>query len=142
MTKLFLDDEREPFDNSWEVVRTPLHFIENVELTFEHTGKIPDIVSFDHDLYPEHYHAISLQKDIHEYNKMYKKFTHWTGRECADWLCRFCVEKGIRLPKVNIHSLNIVGANNISHVFLNYALFHYDEELIINPLPYPNNPEL
>lgn len=43
--KVFLDDEREPLDDSWYVIRTPTEFFEYVE-----NFGCPDVISFDHDL--------------------------------------------------------------------------------------------
>jgi len=45
MKKLFLDDMRQPPDETWDVVRTHKEFIEYID---EHG--VPDIISFDHDL--------------------------------------------------------------------------------------------
>lgn len=45
MTKLFLDDVRDPPDNSWVTVRSFDDFIGWIVL-----HGVPDLISFDHDL--------------------------------------------------------------------------------------------
>ena len=139
MKKLFLDDVRKPWDDSWDVVRTPSEFKAYVKELFAKTKRLPDIVSFDHDLHPEHYNNAMYQSP-EQYNRLYKKFKHETGLECAKWLCSFCIEEGIRIPEVNVHSHNPIGGNNIAHAVMTYLLFYYEEETLIQPKPYNENP--
>lgn len=58
MTKLFLDDLRNPPDSSYIVVRSFEVFKEYIS-----THEMPDLISFDHDLGPEE-----------------------TGMDCAKWM--------------------------------------------------------
>lgn len=43
--RLFLDDVRDPPDDSWAVVRSYEEFVDYIE-----TNGVPDLISFDHDL--------------------------------------------------------------------------------------------
>jgi len=130
MKKLFLDDVRQPFDNTWIHVKSYKEFIEWID-----KNGIPDVVSFDHDLSTEHYRK-EMDEGFRKYNPLYKKFKHKTGLHCAEYLLKTCKEKGVALPRINIHSMNPVGAENIAMLVRDYAMFYYDEMLdykIIRP---------
>ena len=131
MIKLFLDDEREAWNDSWDVVRTPLEF----KAYINDNKELPKIISFDHDLHAEHYNN-AMYRDAEEYNKLYKQFKHETGLDCAKWLCQYCVEQGIKIPIINVHSTNPIGSTNIANTIMNYLMFYYGEEIIIQPKPY------
>lgn len=135
MKKLFLDDVREPWDDSWTLVRSAKEFRDYIE-----SNGIPDVVSYDHDLSPEHYAKVMYSTDPGEYNKLYNSFTHQTGLDCAKWLCEVCVEKGLKIPVTNVHSMNPIGASNISSTVMNYALFYFEEELNVPTRPYHLGP--
>ena len=137
MKKLFLDDFRQPWNNTWDLVKNSQEFKEYIEKLFSKTKKVPDIISFDHDLHHEHYNHVN---NAVEYNKLYKNFKHETGLDCAKWLCNFCVEEGLKLPKINIHSANPWGSNNIAHFLMGCNLFHFEDEDIIQPLPFEVEP--
>jgi hypothetical protein len=129
MKKVFLDDVRDPWDDSWIVVRSAKEFREYIE-----KEGVPYAVSFDHDLAPEHYS--NLMGDQVSYNKLYKKFKLDTGLDACMWMLNHCVEKGLALPKCNVHSCNPSGAENISSSIMNYALFYYEEEIDVPTNPY------
>lgn len=140
MNKLFLDDIRNPWDNSWDIVRTPAEFKTYIKEMFVKTKKLPDVIAFDHDLNQEHYTNEMYSNDPEQYNRLYKGFKHETGLDCAKWLCSFCVDEGLKLPEIHIHSMNPIGANNIAYTVMNYALFYFEEELLIQPKPYHTGP--
>ena len=112
--KLFLDDERMPIncigfftpekqiyrEDNWVIVRTFKDFIEVVTSQWEIYDSTPDIISFDHDL-----GAIK------------------NGKDCANWLVNFCIEKGMPFNEYIVHSQNPVGAENIIS-FLNQYKRH------------------
>lgn len=128
--KLFLDDGREPYDDSWTVVRSAKAFRD----TIESSKTIPEVISFDHDLHPEHYRADMYTPE--KYNTLYKTFKHDTGLECAKWLCEYCIEKGFAIPEIIVHSHNPTGSMNIASEIMNNLLFHFEEERLIIPTPY------
>lgn len=140
MNKLFLDDVREAWNPSWVTVRNAADFKSYIEIMYEQTGKIPDVISFDHDLADEHYNKKMYNSDHNEYDALYDKFKIETGLDCAKWLCMFCVDNEIPIPEVNIHSMNPVGAKNIAFAIMNYKLFYYEEELNLQPRPYRLGP--
>lgn len=118
MTKLFLDDVRNPPDSSWSVVRSYDEFVK-----FVLDNGVPDVVSFDHDLAIDHYPFFE-QSPTHTIP--YDSYTEKTGYHAAQWLV------GQGYPKIVIvHTQNPVGAMNIINVF---ATKTYTARL-----PYPNN---
>lgn len=130
MIKLFLDDTRDPWDDTWVVVRNYKEFVEFLE-----ENGPPDVVSFDHDLHFEHYPKKPYPSE-EEYNKLYKNFKFNTGKECAEWMCNYCVEGGYSLPICFVHSMNPPGARNISSIIKQYALFYYGEDIDVPLQPY------
>lgn len=132
--KIFLDDLREPYDKTWKLVQEAISFKSVVEKHYKETGKAPEAVSFDHDLHPSHYGH--FPKDRSEYKAMEKRYKTPTGLDCAEWLCNFCVEKGIELPVCEVHSHNKVGAELIAEKIMNYYLFYYEEDTLIIPKEY------
>ena len=85
MIKLFLDDVREPYDNSWTCVRT---YSEAIELLKRNDVSI---ISLDHDLGIE----------------------HETGYDVLVWLEERVVKNQIKPPEILIHSQNPVGVSRM-----------------------------
>ena len=125
---LWLDDLRNPFLD--EEKKVPLgndKWNINWVLNYEQFVKwinmygVPDAVSFDHDLAPEHYTPEYFWEDYEES----KKFQEWkskdylehTGEECAKWLLSHCEWDNKTLPEIYIHSANPVGSDKIDAVF-------------------------
>ena len=69
---------------------------------------LPDFISFDHDLAPEHYTKY-LGEPFIETNQ----YEEETGYECARWLVEYCSEKGLEIPDFAVHSMNPVGSERI-----------------------------
>lgn len=122
--KLFLDDVRYPLDcvgymhtrvgplntlytEEWVIVRNYEDFVSTIT-----SHGLPAIVSFDHDLAPEHYDPSML--DYPE-KVMFEDFATKTGHDCAKWLVAYCKSNRQPLPKCFIHSMNPVGSQNIKH---------------------------
>jgi hypothetical protein len=102
MKKLFLDDEREPYDSSWDVVRSYTAFVKYIE-----ENGVPDVISFDHDLAFEHYPF--NQKDPGGGKIPYSIYEELTGYHAAKYL----IEKNLFPTLAIVHSYNPVGAANI-----------------------------
>lgn len=121
---IFLDDERGPLDvykyttdpiyrdEEWMIVRD----YETFERMIKHYNTDIDLVSLDHDLAPEHYrdyvsqrHQVPPDEQILHYEDYKEK----TGYDCAKFLIQYCHEHGHELPQVRIHSMNVVGKQNI-----------------------------
>lgn len=130
MLKLFLDDTREPWDKSWDRVNSAAKFKKYLKT------KRPDVISFDHDLHPEHYKALNFAQDIKEYKNKCNNFIHETGLDCAKWMCLFYLEEGIPIPEINIHSANEIGAQFISSYISNHLLMYFEEERLLIPKNY------
>ena len=109
--KLFLDDERLFSHVTWvqlplgpyTTVRSYKKFVECIERL-----GIPSFVTFDHDLGREHY-AASIAGTAPTYDSYKEK----TGYDCAKWLVNYCYEKGVEFPDYEVHSMNIIGNQNI-----------------------------
>lgn len=125
MYKLFLDDIRDPEDvfqymmhpvylinDEWIIVRSYDEFVK----TIQEKG-IPDVLSMDHDLGLEHYEHNKNPNGVIDYSS----YTEKTGYDCAKWLINYCIDNKKELPTtILIHSMNIVGSQNIKSLFNSY----------------------
>lgn len=117
---LWLDDYRDPYINNENKVPSGFDQIIWVKNYSEFTDYIlsnglPDLISFDHDLAPEHY---TPEEYWYDYNasKNYQEAQNYkekTGADCADWLVRYCNKENLKIPNYTIHSANPVGSDNI-----------------------------
>ncbi len=71
---------------------------------------MPLFVSFDHDLADEHYHK----------NPNDSSFKEKTGYDCAKWLIEYCIDKSLKFPNYQVHSMNPIGKDNIISLIENY----------------------
>jgi hypothetical protein len=109
MYYLFLDDERNPSDVNWikipnvrwSVCRNFHEFKKYIDV-----WGMPEAISFDHDLAPEHYEACI--NETHDYGNIA------TGYDCAKWLVEYCRQSRKKIPQYTVHSLNPVGRENIT----------------------------
>lgn len=124
---LFLDDERNPRDVTWvaiprvqyEVVRNFDQFVRIVT-----SFGLPEFVTFDHDLADEHYrhmltdnslnrHTAFVDDEFGGLNVTFDYGAEKTGFDCAKWLVDFCIDRGLKFPNYEVHSMNPVGAERI-----------------------------
>ena len=128
--KIFLDDYRIPIDcvkymhhqlgkenflylENWFVAKSYPDF---VAMVCRFKGQITH-VSFDHDLVDGHYHQ-SLQEGIINYDgDNFKDDHNKTGYHAAKYLIELYEFDKIELPKIFIHSMNPLGAENIKKLF-------------------------
>ena len=110
---IFLDDERMPWDVTWCDIRRDYHY--NIIRSYdeftgmiETLGYLPDYISFDHDLADQHY-GHGLNNDEIPYDRYSEK----TGYDAAKWLVNFCIDRGLKFPDYDVHSMNPVGRTNI-----------------------------
>lgn len=132
MYNLFLDDNFTPLQIAdlpktssvyktkyrtleWLIVRSYDDFV----ATINQLG-LPDMVSFDHDLAPEHYELIyndeNWAKADDEINIDYSIFQEKTGWHDAKWLIKYCEKNCMELPRCLIHSQNPIGAKNLTDI--------------------------
>jgi hypothetical protein len=97
--KLYLDDIRDPRTGGWDVVRSYDEFVRWIEQM-----GLPDEVSLDHDL-SDHTQGEGRER---------------TGYDAAKWLCNYCWENGLPMPRWNVHSANPVGRDNIVHLMSSF----------------------
>lgn len=128
-TLLFLDDQRNPFLNLENKVPEPIHDW-NLNWVRSYTEfcqwinfyGLPDAISFDHDLAPEHY-TPEFFWDNYELSKKYQDwkentYQFKTGNDCAIWLKEYCVKNNFELPTIYVHSANPVGKDKIKQTIL------------------------
>lgn len=129
---LFLDDNFTPYEISnlpktnlkdknryrtyeWTIVKTYDEFIS----TINEKG-LPSIVSFDHDLDPEHYELIFNEENWLKEDKDiiidYDLFENKTGYHAAEWLMEYCSSRKIVIPICLVHSQNDIGRKNIENL--------------------------
>jgi hypothetical protein len=97
--RLFIDDERDPTDGEWVVVRS----VEDAIAVIEAQGA-PSYISFDHDLGEN------------------KK----TGHDLARWLIDWDIKNDVLTPanfSYYVHSQNPIGKANIEGIFASYFRF-------------------
>ncbi len=113
-TLLWLDDIRDPFDkdfSSYVALYNPFlnqaHKIIWVKDYDEFVGylinKMPDAVSFDHDLADEHYNL----------DNNYEDYKEKTGLDCVKFLVDLCEGTKLKLPLCIYHTANPVGKINM-----------------------------
>lgn len=113
-TLLWLDDIRDPFDKDF----TPYVALYNPFLNEPHKiiwvkdydefvgyliNKMPDAISFDHDLDTEHYDPSIKSEDYRER----------TGMDCVKFLIDLCAETKLKLPLCIYHTANPAGKENM-----------------------------
>ena len=126
---LFLDDIRMPVDvynylkvdfylfDDWVIVRNYDEFVECIE-----KNGIPYLISFDHDLADIHYN--------HQNNIDYDSYTEKTGYDCAKWLINYCLDNNLDISTtILIHSMNIIGVENIKSLFNTYIKLYKNGNL-------------
>ncbi len=121
---LYLDDIRIPMDSQkmlgdprytnldWVIVRSYDEFVEIIQQGYSTTGRLPELISFDHDLADEHYDSLVVD------------YQEKTGMECAKWLVEFCMDHMLRLPEYLVHSSNPSGKENIIGLFKSFSKFN------------------
>lgn len=133
MKLLWLDDMRNPFidyENKVPVESTVIHWVLNYDQFVEYINKfgLPDIISFDHDLADEHYTPKEYWDD-YDKSKEYQEsrdYREKTGKDCANWLINYCMDRDLNIPKFYVHSANPVGRDNILGVLNSYLKFKTD----------------
>lgn len=110
---LFLDDERSPKQvtwvdlpaQNWVIVRSYKEFVREIK-----QRGVPVFVSFDHDLSFEHYPFNEVNPTL---KIPYKAYKEKTGLHCAEYLLNVCKELKVPFPRFAVHSMNIIGKQNI-----------------------------
>ena len=119
---LFLDDIRE-IDKDVKLPvcdflerKTAINYEKFVEII--NTFGLPDVISFDFDLCPDHYqigarnHFMSLVG--------YEKCNIPTGLDCAKFLINHCQKNKLQLPICYSHSQNLAGQRAIVELIKKY----------------------
>jgi hypothetical protein len=126
---LFLDDYRQPIQaytytkdtdylqKEWKLVKDYNSFTSFLQRKILNGEKL-ELVSFDHDLAPEHYAPEARWGDYDQW-AVEAQFQERTGLDCAKYLVEFCKQYDIPLPKIKVHSMNPVGKRNIINLFEN-----------------------
>jgi len=99
----------------WKVVRNYEVFCRTVNGLYQRDGKLPQIISFDHDL--------SVEDSIGFENSPHYVAVEKTGHDCAKWLVDFCIDRDIKLCDFQCHSMNPAGKENILGLLENFKRF-------------------
>ena len=102
--KLWLDDVREPPSDDWLVAKTFTEFKSFIFLLPEW-----DVISFDHDLFEEHYGH--LDNPI-----PYASFKYKTGYHCLEWY----LDTHKKRAEIRIHTMNPAGRKNMERLLKEY----------------------
>lgn len=137
-TALYLDDVRTPLADlpnhaPWTVVRNYDEFTAHIL-----SHGVPDFISFDHDLAPEHMNDYFNQLGQQGYqHPKYEDYQEKTGLDCARFLVEYCQTHKQKLGRCAVHSHNPVGANNIQS-FINGFKKHmdWDQDCYIGRIPF------
>lgn len=108
-TFVFLDDERSPSDaywmnynhqatDVWIVVRTYKQFKAVVE-AYKNFDSF--VFSFDHDI------------------QDFVGGKEYTGKDCLNFLCCYCLGYGVKIPECLFHSKNPIGVDNMKCLYQN-----------------------
>jgi hypothetical protein len=127
---LFLDDDRVPqnafcwdenmslWDMSgikhgeWSIVRSYNQFVEYIE-----KNGIPDVVSFDNDLFDVRNPKVSDEELKDQFMmKDWENFSIKTGAHCAQYLVAQCAAQNKPVPKYYVHSANNIGRKVIRKI--------------------------
>lgn len=110
--KITLPNKTKYLKFDWVVVKTYDEFVK----TIQERG-LPEYVSFDHDLAPEHYAFIyndeNWSKDDADITINYAQFKIKTGWHAAKWLIKYCEKNKLDLPIPMVHSQNPIGEKNL-----------------------------
>lgn len=125
--KLFLDDVRSPTDclkymdrrigqrnlvykeGNWVIVRNYDQFVEYLK-TCNDLRDI-EVVSFDHDLGPDHYIIDGSKEAWEEYHGIENR--EKTGLDCLKYLLECYMFFSVPLPELLFHTMNLVGLENM-----------------------------
>lgn len=120
---LFLDDVRTPNDVvwknlpqlDWKIVRNYNDFVKIIN-----ENGIPSFISYDHDLAYGHYEKYHGVDEEGRLIINYDEFEEKTGYDCCKFLVSECMKLKLEHPDFIVHSLNPIGAKNISLYIENY----------------------
>jgi hypothetical protein len=126
--RLYLDDRWMPHETSgyanirgwdpdiyqleWIIVRSYKEFTDWIT-----ENGLPEIISFDNDLGDN-----PALKEAVEFGDWFdiEKNREYEGHDCAKWLCEYCMDNLLTLPKWVIHSANQRGYENIRGVLMSF----------------------
>ena len=131
-TLLWLDDARDPNENGWAQMFSPIPepytvvWVKNYQefVNWIIANGLPDGICFDHDLgLDEVYEKKTMSKG--ELRRFRKTPKYKTGYDCAKWLTEYCLITLQQLPKYASQSANPVGMENILKLLNNFK-YHQD----------------
>lgn len=114
---LFLDDNRSPSDVVWiELPKVDWVIIRNYNqfTTYIQEHGVPIYIAFDHDLSIDDY----LDPDTFEPEMIRKERD---GLDCTKWLINYCIERRFQFPKHAVHSMNVIGRENIKGIISSFS---------------------
>lgn len=105
----FLWDEKKTLHSAsgvsnykWDIVRDYQQFVDYID-----TNGIPEVISFDNDLFDVTDHSVSNEVLIKQFAMDdWENFEIKTGAHCAKYVVKKCKELGVKIPKYYVHSAN------------------------------------
>lgn len=129
-TLLWLDDIRDPMDNTWLswMMEAGINSSE-FEITWVKSydaftkwiikNGLPSLICFDHDL-GEDVAKSRVSKGMSKRQARTLKRETLSGFDCTKWLIEFCLNHNVNPPEYKIQSANPVGAENIKGLIENF----------------------
>lgn len=107
----------------WQIVRSYDEFRAFITQLYLKEHRLPDMISFDHDLADEHLAYLFTHGRVGDYGVFKEK----TGMHCAKWLIETCTRNEIDLREVKlcVHSDNPGGTANIQSYINSYKRVAY-----------------
>ena len=129
-TLLWLDDIRDPMDNTWlswmmEAGINSSEFEITWVKSYDEFTKwiikngLPSLICFDHDL-GEDVAKSRVSKGMSKRQARTLKRETLSGFDCTKWLIEFCLNHNVNPPEYKIQSANPVGAENIKGLIENF----------------------
>ena len=134
-TLLFLDDIRNPYEGSWIKDYSPIGT--NVKIVWAKSYTefvnyivimgLPDAICFDHDLGKDVALACIKSGMSKRAAKKIRRESTKSGKDCANWLVNYCLDRDLNIPLYSIQSFNPVGKENIDSLLKSYKK-HYENK--------------
>lgn len=129
---VYVDDNRTPTEipegyDPWVITRGYKEFTEYIQTLYRTEKRMPDLISFDHDLTTEYIHWYFEHPG--ERIVDYKGFATKSGMHCAIWFMEACKQNNIDFSGIlfAVHSHNELGTKNIQECVNGYKRGHYGE---------------
>jgi hypothetical protein len=102
------------FKEQFVVCKSYKEFVEHITTQYETNGIYPNFISFAFMSSNADYILNGEDYSVYRSDEIYNE---GSGVDCAEWIIKFCKEKGLKLPDYFIHDTNMTGRRIISKLF-------------------------